>query len=459
MIERTIPKYTNGVKLNKKNVIVVIGGQYGSEAKGKHIQDLCHSRPEISAVVRTGAPNAGHSMAIWPDNTAEVILNEMPNADYVAMQIIPCGFTAENVKDLYVAAGAQVILPMLEKEYSTVRKHSEARVYVDKAAMVQTEADGDTEKEQGMSNKVGSTSKGCGAALARRIGRRDADYKCYEDLFGGSTTSAEKQKSPPCMDVTSMLHETKGTLLVEGTQGCGLSLYHCGCYPYCTSRDTSAANWLAEAGLSPMQVDEIHMVCRTYPIRVAGNSGPMEGELDWSFFFKKAGLDERIIDDFLYVKNMYEEQSIDARILVREVCTTMANQHGESWLPFKEVIEFTTVTKLPRRIGMFDFDMFERQVMINRPTHVALEFCNYVTAEHYGIKEVKPFMSFMKQVDGAPIYFGSITREKFRKECTKTPKLTELLMLVAKIDNILNKWCTGKVTHLGISRDSTLQLY
>ena len=49
-------------------------------------------------------------------------------------------------------------------------------------------------------------------------------------------------------------------VLVEGTQGFGLSLYHSDSYPKATSRDTTAAGFLSEVGLSPMLVSEI--VCQ-----------------------------------------------------------------------------------------------------------------------------------------------------------------------------------------------------
>src|SRR5207249_9540171 len=73
-------------------------------------------------------------------------------------------------------------------------------------------------------------------------------------------------------------------VFLEGTQGTGLSLYH-GHYPYVTSRDTTVAGCLAEAGISPRRVRKIIMVCRTYPIRVQspaeGTSGPMSQPITW----------------------------------------------------------------------------------------------------------------------------------------------------------------------------------
>ena len=73
-------------------------------------------------------------------------------------------------------------------------------------------------------------------------------------------------------------------MLLEGTQGYGLGL-HAGNYPYCTSSDCRAIDFCAMAGVNPWDPEvktfDIFVVLRTYPIRVAGNSGPMKGETSW----------------------------------------------------------------------------------------------------------------------------------------------------------------------------------
>jgi adenylosuccinate synthase len=56
-------------------------------------------------------------------------------------------------------------------------------------------------------------------------------------------------------------------------------------YPQVTSSDCRAIDFLAMAGLSPwaeyVSGFEVWLVARTYPIRVAGNSGPLYRETDW----------------------------------------------------------------------------------------------------------------------------------------------------------------------------------
>ena len=78
-------------------------------------------------------------------------------------------------------------------------------------------------------------------------------------------------------------------IIIEGTQGFGLSLLHSKYYPFVTSRDTTAAAFVSEAGLSPLDVDDIVLVLRAFPIRVGGNSGPLPNEIDWDTVTSESG--------------------------------------------------------------------------------------------------------------------------------------------------------------------------
>ena len=74
------------------------------------------------------------------------------------------------------------------------------------------------------------------------------------------------------------------TVQIEGTQGYGLGLHHPN-YPQVTSSDCRAIDFMAMAGVSPWDTAvedlQVWLVFRPYPIRVAGNSGPMLGETTW----------------------------------------------------------------------------------------------------------------------------------------------------------------------------------
>src|SRR5207253_11229039 len=65
-------------------------------------------------------------------------------------------------------------------------------------------------------------------------------------------------------------------VVIEGTQGTFLSLYH-GTYPYVTSKDTTASAACADVGVGPTQVDDVIVIFKAYVTRVG--EGPLEGQL------------------------------------------------------------------------------------------------------------------------------------------------------------------------------------
>jgi adenylosuccinate synthase len=160
-------------------------------------------------------------------------------------------------------------------------------------------------------------------------------------------------------------------VLIEGTQGSALSLLH-SYWPYCTSIDTNAAGIISEVGIAPSRVTNVLMVVRTYPIRVAGNSGPMKGEITWEELSKRIG------------KDMTPEK--------------------------------TTVTKKVRRIAEWDDELFAQSCILNAPTEIALTFADYVDPEVYGatsvgeLEQSYKLMNFLKVHglnDGKLVYIGT----------------------------------------------------
>jgi adenylosuccinate synthase len=144
----------------------------------------------------------------------------------------------------------------------------------------------------------------------------------------------------------------KTSVIIEGTQGYGLGL-HAGEYPYCTSSDTRAIDFLAMAGISPwyryITLLDIWVVTRTFPIRVAGNSGPLTNETTWQHLAD-------ITDGYIQP-------------------------------------ERTTVTKKIRRVGFFDVELVEQALRANgwTPTsedvHLALTFADYIDPTAAGVTD------------------------------------------------------------------------
>ena len=133
--------------------------------------------------------------------------------------------------------------------------------------------------------------------------------------------------------MSSLLREGR-RIVVEGSQGFGLSLFHGGHHPHATSRDTTASTFLGEAGLSPRDVDDVTLVIRAFPIRVAGKSGPLPEETSWESIGRRSGL-------------------------------------GPDYL------ELTTATRKVRRVAHFDADVVSRAIEANRPDRIVLNHMDY----------------------------------------------------------------------------------
>jgi adenylosuccinate synthase len=250
-------------------IAIVCGAQYGSEGKGAVAAWLA-DQMEDPICVRVGGPNAGHTVV-------------SPAGITFKLQQVPTGIVWGNL--CYIAAGSEIDIPLLEREIAWLQKNgiqAEKLLTVDSHATVLTEANqhsetlGQRHGEAGLTAKIGSTGKGVGAARACRIMReakRIKDLPNYPAFNIDNTTA-----------LLSSHLDDGGSVLIEGTQGYGLGL-HTRFYPYCTSGDCRAIDFLAQAGISPWGhlgvLVEPWLVARTYPIRVAGNSGPMLGETTW----------------------------------------------------------------------------------------------------------------------------------------------------------------------------------
>ncbi len=317
----------------KGKVTVVVGGQYGSEAKGKVISFLAN---EFDVAVRTGSPNAGHTV--------------FDGDEIYRLQQIPATFVNPGCV-LCIGAGALIDPEILRNEVRVTG--TAGRVLIDMQAGI---IEGKHSKQESeIVKSIGSTGKGCGSALVDRIWRQ------------GFSLARDVLTDFKLINVSEYLNtsiDEGKNILIEGTQGFGLSLYH-GSYPYVTSRDTTAANFLAEAGISPRLVDDIILVIRTYPIRVAGNSGPLPNEISWQILSDRIG---------------------------------------------KKVEETTTVTKKIRRVAEFDMELVKEAVMVNRPTQIALQFLNYLFPDDEGkdsweslSKQAKDYIEYLETELGVPV--------------------------------------------------------
>lgn len=298
-------------------VTVVVGAQYGGEGKGKIVAHLA-LRDNADFVVRCGGPNSGHTVYFG-------------NKIYKP-RLLPAGFVNPRSR-LLLAAGC-IINPRILLDEIEQAGIDPKRVGVDRNAVIITEQDSEAEQELGLRTRIGSTLSGTGAGVIKRI-MRDGSA-----VLASETIELKDFITDVSQEINNGINQGKHCI-VEGTQGFGLSLYHTSCYPYATSRDTTASGFLSEVGLSPRLVTAIVMCVRTYPIRVEGNSGPLKDEITWQRLRKLSGYP-------------------------------------------RDVSEFTTVTGRLRRIAMFDIDFVNRAVMVNKPTEIALHGADYLDFANQG---------------------------------------------------------------------------
>lgn len=247
---------------------IVVGGQFGSEAKGACAAALA-TWTKGPLVIRTGGPNAGHT--VWRDGV-EYKLRQLPTA----------AISNPDAR-LAIAAGSVVDPDLLAKEIAETG--IERFVMVDEMATVLEPHHIDEEQYAAKQLANWSTQKGIGAARSARTMRT---AKVWRDVAPPSQTTLQ--------DVAELARrqlESGGDVIVEAAQGYGLGL-HTPYYPKVTSADCRAIDALAAVGLSPWLFErfgfnragggvqlEVWVVLRPYPIRVAGESGPLRNEVSW----------------------------------------------------------------------------------------------------------------------------------------------------------------------------------
>ncbi len=228
---------------------VVAGAFWGDEGKGKVISYLA-LKDKVDVCVRTGSVNAAHTVHF--------------EGKRYALHMVPSTFVYDKCR-LLIGSGANVHVPQFLKE---VKEASvEGRIGVDRQASIIEPRHSEADKSDSHLRSLGTTGWGVGPAVQERAKRSAKLAKDVTELKNFLTDVSE--------EVNSAIDARKNVIL-EGTQGLMLSLYH-GSYPYVTSRDTSAAAICSEAGVGPSRVDTVLVVYKAFITRVG--AGDLPGEL------------------------------------------------------------------------------------------------------------------------------------------------------------------------------------
>ncbi|HEV8405377.1 MAG TPA: adenylosuccinate synthetase [Nitrososphaera sp.] len=291
--------------------LVTVGGFYGDEGKGKIIAYLA-KKDEPTIAVRGGVgPNAGHTFTF---EGKEYKVRMLPSA------------ALNPTTRLLIGAGVLVNPQVLLKEIVTFQSNDRTFVDAQCGIIEQTHIDRD-KGEDYLKNKVGTTGTGTGPANADRALRT---LKLAKDV---------PELSLYIEDVSNSVNyalESNENVLVEGTQGTYLSLFHGG-YPYVTSKDVTASGICSDIGIGPKRVDDVLVVFKAYVTRVGG--GPLQNELS-------------------------EEE---------------AKRRG--WL------EFGSVTGRQRRASPFDMNLAKKAIRLNSATQLAVTKMDVLYSQCAGVRE------------------------------------------------------------------------
>ena len=308
--------------------LVTVGGFYGDEGKGKIIAYLARKDKPTIAVRGGVGPNAGHTFTF---EGKEYKVRMLPSA------------ALNSTTRLLIGAGVLVNPQVLLKEIAMFQ--SDDRTFVDAQCGIIEQTHIDRDKgEDFLKNKIGTTGTGTGPANADRALRT---LKLAKDVPELSLYIEEVSNS------VNYALESNENVLVEGTQGTYLSLFH-GSYPYVTSKDVTASAICSDIGLGPKRVDDVLVVFKAYVTRVGG--GLLQNELS-------------------------EEE---------------AKKRG--WL------EFGSVTGRQRRASPFDMDLAKKAIRLNSATQLAVTKMDVLYSQCAGVREYSKLPAeakkFVENIEG-----------------------------------------------------------
>ena len=230
---------------------VIVGGFYGDEGKGKIIAYLSlKDNPKIAVRGGVGA-NAGHTF--------------VHNNQTYKVRMLPSAVLNPETQ-LLIGAGVLITPEVLIDE--SRKYNAENRTIIDNHCGIIDESHIKRDKENShLKNTIGTTGTGTGPANSDRALRILNLAKNVDGL---------KKYLGNVSDIVNESIDKSQSVLIEGTQGTFLSLYH-GDYPFVTSKDVTASGICSDVGIGPKKVDDVILVFKAYVTRVGG--GPLENEI------------------------------------------------------------------------------------------------------------------------------------------------------------------------------------
>ena len=314
--------------------LVTVGGFYGDEGKGKIIAYLAIN-DKYNVAARGGVgPNAGHTF--------------VQNNNEYKVRMLPSAVLNKDTR-LLIGSGVLVEPNTLLTEINAF--DAVDRTFIDFQCGIIEQHHLEKDKEDNhLKDTIGTTGTGTGPANADRALRK---IKLAKDI---------PEVALFLEDVSNSINysiDNKENVLIEGTQGTFLSLYH-GIYPFVTSKDVTASAICSDVGVGPKKIDEVLIVFKSYVTRVG--EGPLTNEIS----------------------------SEEAK--------------EKNWL------EYGSVTGRQRRAAPFNFNLAKKSIQINSATQIALTKLDIVFPQCKGIKDysklTKEAVQFVENIEsetGLPV--------------------------------------------------------
>ncbi|AGK60945.1 Adenylosuccinate synthase [Archaeoglobus sulfaticallidus PM70-1] len=344
--------------------VIVVGGQWGDEGKGKIVDFLAE---KADLVIRyAGGNNAGHT----------VVVDEKK----YKFHLIPSGIIHGK---LNVIGNGTVIDPdVLISEIEQLEKMGiqvdESKLVVSSSAhtILQKHKDEDNPEKNPLSKKIGTTGRGIGPCYRDKIARKGIRLGEYVEK-----ENIERLK-PLIKDTCYIINEAIDSgkkVLFEGAQGTLLDIDH-GTYPFVTSSNPTAGGALTGTGVGPTKIDSVIGVFKAYTTRVGG--GPFPTELGTEEETNREGRWEDIVKDYdVILKEALEKANEGDEYYQGKYMRLMGKEYG-------------TTTGRPRRTGWFDGVAGRYAVMINGMTSMAITKLDVLT----GLKRIKICVAY--EIDG-----------------------------------------------------------
>jgi len=283
----------------ESKVVVVLGGQWGDEGKGKLV-DILAQDAQVCARFNGGA-NAGHTLVV--------------EGKKYAFHLLPCGMINRAAKNL-IGNGVVVHIPTLLTEVEQLKSfdaHALNRLFISDRAQILLDThrniDGilEAEKSKTGTGSLGTTKRGIGPCYASKVNRNGLRFidlldattlpekmrdlyrfqeKHYAAALEGHDCEEEIRRhveyakilAPQVVDCLTFVHGelSKGSrILIEGANAALLDIDF-GTFPFVTSSATTVGGVCTGLGIAPRFIGCVIGVVKAYTTRVGAGPFPTE---------------------------------------------------------------------------------------------------------------------------------------------------------------------------------------